>query len=38
MLFKENKGLKIEKEFVKSIVNFLTDKGWVKENLKIKYD
>ena len=37
MLFKENKGLKIEKEFVRSIVNFLTDKGWVKEDLKIKY-
>ena len=37
MLFKENKGLKIEEEFVRSIVNFLTDKGWVKEDLKIKY-
>ena len=37
MLFKENKGLKIEKEFVRSIVDFLTDKGWVKEDIKIKY-
>ena len=37
MLFKENRGLKIEKEFVKNIINFLTDKGWVKEDLKIKY-
>ena len=37
MLFKENKGLKIEKEFVKNIIDFLTDKGWVKENVKIKY-
>ena len=37
MLFKENKGLKIEKEFVRSIIDFLTDKGWVKEDLKIKY-
>ena len=37
MLFKENRGLKIEEEFVRSIVNFLTDKGWVKEDLKIKY-
>ena len=37
MLFKENKGLKIEKEFVRSIIDFLTDKGWVKENLRIKY-
>ena len=37
MLFKENKGLKIEKEFVKNIIDFLTDKGWVKENLRIKY-
>ena len=38
MLFKENKGLKIEKEFVKNIIDFLTDKGWVKENLRIKYE
>ena len=38
MLFKENKGLKIEKEFVKNIIDFLTDKGWVKEDLKIKYE
>lgn len=38
MLFKENRGLKIEKEFVRSIVNFLTDKGWIKEDLKIKYE
>lgn len=37
MLFKENKGLKIEKEFVKNIIDVLTDKGWVKENLRIKY-
>lgn len=37
MLFKENRGLKLEEEFVRSIVNFLTDKGWVKEDLKIKY-
>ena len=37
MLFKENKGLKIEKEFVRSIIDFLTDKGWIKENIKIKY-
>ena len=37
MLFKENKGLKIEKEFVKNIIDFLTDKGWVKEDIKIKY-
>ena len=37
MLFKENKGLKIEKEFVRNIINFLTDKRWVKEDLKIKY-
>lgn len=37
MLFKENKGLKIEKEFVKNIIDFLTDKGWIKEDLKIKY-
>ena len=37
MLFEENRGLKVEEEFVRSIVNFLTDKGWVKENLKIKY-
>ena len=37
MLFKENKGLKIEKEFVRSIIDFLTDKGWVKEDIKIKY-
>lgn len=37
MLFKENRGLKVEEEFVRSIVNFLTDKGWVKEDLKIKY-
>ena len=38
MLFKENKGLKIEKEFVKNIIDFLTDKGWVKDDLKIKYE
>lgn len=38
MLFKENRGLKVEKEFVRSVVNFLTDKGWVKEDLKIKYE
>ena len=38
MLFKENKGLKIEKEFVRSIIDFLTDKGWVKENVRIKYE
>ena len=37
MLFKENRGLKIEKEFVRSIIDFLTDKGWIKENVKIKY-
>ena len=37
MLFKENKGLKIEKEFVKNIIDFLTDKGWIKENVRIKY-
>ena len=37
MLFEENRGLKIEKEFVRNIINFLTDKGWVKEDLKIKY-
>ena len=37
MLFKENRGLKIEKEFVKNIIDFLTDKGWVKENVRIKY-
>ena len=37
MLFKENRGLKVEKEFVKNIIDFLTDKGWVKENLRIKY-
>ena len=37
MLFKENKGLKIEKEFVKNIIDFLTDKGWVKQDLKIEY-
>ena len=37
MLFEENRGLKVEEEFVRSIVNFLTDKGWVKEDLKIKY-
>ena len=37
MLFKENKGLKIEKEFVRNIIDFLTDKGWIKENIKIKY-
>ena len=37
MLFKENRGLKIEKEFVRSIIDFLTDKGWVKEDVKIKY-
>ena len=38
MLFKENKGLKIEKEFVKNIIDFLTDKGWIKENVRIKYE
>ena len=38
MLFKENKGLKIEKEFVRNIIDFLTDKGWVKDDLKIKYE
>ena len=37
MLFEENRGLKIEKEFVRSIIDFLTDKGWVKEDIKIKY-
>ena len=37
MLFKENRGLKIEKEFVRNIIDFLTDKGWVKEDIKIKY-
>lgn len=37
MLFKENRGLKIEKEFVRSIIVFLTDKGWIKEDVKIKY-
>ena len=37
MLFKENKGLKIEEEFVKNIIDFLTDKGWVKEDIRIKY-
>ena len=37
MLFEENRGLKIEKEFVRSIIDFLTDKGWVKEDVKIKY-
>ena len=37
MLFKENKGLKIEKEFVRSIIDFLTDKGWIKQDLKINY-
>ena len=37
MLFKENRGLKIEEEFVKNIIDFLTDKGWIKENVKIKY-
>lgn len=37
MLFKENRGLKIEKEFVRSIIDFLTDKGWIKEDVKIKY-
>lgn len=37
MLFKENRGLKIEKEFVRSIIDFLTDKGWIKKNVKIKY-
>lgn len=37
MLFKENRGLKIEKEFVRSIIDFLTDKGWVKQDLKIEY-
>ena len=38
MLFKENRGLKIEEEFVRSIIDFLTDKGWVKEDIKIKYE
>ena len=38
MLFKENRGLKIEKEFVKNIIDFLTDKGWIKENVRIKYE
>ena len=28
MLFKENKGLKIEKEFVKNIIDFC---GWVEK-------
>ena len=37
MLFKENRGLKIEEELVRSIIDFLTDKGWVKEDIKIKY-
>ena len=37
MLFKENRGLKVEEEFVKNIIDFLTDKGWIKQNLKIKY-
>ena len=37
MLFKENRGLKIEKEFVRNIIDFLTDKGWIKENIRIKY-
>ena len=37
MLFKENRGLKIEKEFVRNIIDFLTDKGWIKENVRIKY-
>ena len=37
MLFKENRGLKIEEEFVRSIIDLLIDKGWVKEDLKIKY-
>ena len=37
MLFKENRGLKVEKEFVRSIIDFLTDKGWVKQDLKIEY-
>ena len=37
MLFKENRGLKVEEEFVRSIIDFLTDKGWVKEDIKIKY-
>ena len=37
MLFEENRGLKIEKEFVRSIIDFLTDKGWIKENVRIKY-
>ena len=37
MLFKENRGLKIEEEFVRSIIDFLTDKGWVKQDLKIEY-
>ena len=38
MLFKENRGLKIEKEFVRNIIDFLTDKGWIKENVRIKYE
>lgn len=37
MLFKENRGLKIEEELVKNIIDFLTDKGWVKQDLKIEY-
>ena len=37
MLFKENRGLKIEEEFVRSIIDFFADKGWVKTDLKIKY-
>ena len=37
MLFKENRGLKVEEEFVRSIIDFLTDKGWIKEDIKIKY-
>ena len=37
MLFKENRGLKVEKKFVRSIIDFLTDKGWIKEDVKIKY-
>lgn len=38
MLFEKNRGLKIEKEFVKNIIDFLTDKGWIKENVRIKYE
>ena len=37
MLFKENRGLKIEEELVRNIIDFLTDKGWIKQDLKINY-